>query len=98
MTTDARVWAPLAAQVALHRVRGSEASRVEMIAEGEWWVAPEALELGDRYGFLLDSDENDGDEVDELSMNYQKMVDKETVEEPDVEETAEEEAVAGMLR
>ncbi len=62
MTTDARVWAPLAAQVALHRVRGSEESRITMTAEGEWWVAPGALELGDRYGFLLDSDGTAGEE------------------------------------
>ena len=62
MTTDARVWAPLAAQATLHRVRGSEESRITMTADGEWWVAPGALELGDRYGFLLDSDGTAGEE------------------------------------
>jgi maltooligosyltrehalose trehalohydrolase len=58
MTTDARVWAPRAERVALHRVRGDETARIEMHADGEWWVAADALEHGDRYGFLIEGDEH----------------------------------------
>ncbi|GAA1694743.1 malto-oligosyltrehalose trehalohydrolase [Microcella alkalica] len=57
--SDARVWAPDAEQVALHRVRAGAAERVELTrADGGWWVAIEALEAGDRYGFLIDGDEH----------------------------------------
>lgn len=57
--TDARVWAPRAEEVALHRVRAGSAERVAMTrVDGDWWVAIGALADGDRYGFLLDGDEH----------------------------------------
>ena len=58
MRHDARVWAPHAQHVVLHRERGGELPHVALEPAGEWWVAPTALEHGDRYGFLLDGDEH----------------------------------------
>lgn len=55
---DARVWAPAAEWVTLHRVRAGAAERVELTRDGDWWVAVGALEAHDRYGFLLDDDEH----------------------------------------
>ncbi|UYN82992.1 MAG: malto-oligosyltrehalose trehalohydrolase [Microcella sp.] len=52
---DARVWAPHAETVELHRERGADAERVPMAATGGgWFTALAALESDDRYGFVLD--------------------------------------------
>ncbi|MBX9719606.1 MAG: malto-oligosyltrehalose trehalohydrolase [Microbacteriaceae bacterium] len=51
---DARVWAPRASTVHLHRERAGVVERLPMSAlAGEWFTCPAALELGDRYGFVL---------------------------------------------
>ena len=50
MRHDARVWAPHAQHVVLHRERGGELTHVAMEPAGEWWVAPTALEHGDSDG------------------------------------------------
>ncbi len=52
---DARVWAPKAASVELHRERAGKVDRVPMAAAGGgWFAAALALQAGDRYGFMLD--------------------------------------------
>lgn len=64
---DARVWAPRAEHLALHRERPGVAgvsaqAETELVAmtrtDGDWWVAEAALEPGDRYGFVLDGAEH----------------------------------------
>ncbi len=56
---DARVWAPTASSVELHRVRHQRAERLAMTrGDGGWWAAIGALAPADRYGFLLDGDEH----------------------------------------
>jgi len=53
--TDARVWAPRATSVELHRERDGEIERVPMLPDGDgWFVALAALAVDDRYGFVLD--------------------------------------------
>ena len=52
---DARVWAPRATSVELHRERDGETDRMPMAADGDgWFVAPAALAADDRYGFVID--------------------------------------------
>ncbi|MDO9590572.1 MAG: malto-oligosyltrehalose trehalohydrolase, partial [Microcella sp.] len=52
---DARVWAPRAAAVALHRERGAAVERVPMVSASDgWFLAAHALTPEDRYGFVLD--------------------------------------------
>nr|WP_293170656.1 malto-oligosyltrehalose trehalohydrolase [Microcella sp.] len=52
---DARVWAPRAMSVELHREREGETQRVPMVPDGGgWFVALAALAAADRYGFVLD--------------------------------------------
>ena len=52
---DARVWAPNASTVELHRERGGVTQRVPMTSTGGgWFAAIAALDAADRYGFLLD--------------------------------------------
>ena len=54
-TFDARVWAPHASRVELHRERGGVTQRVPMTSTGGgWFAAIAALDATDRYGFLLD--------------------------------------------
>ena len=54
-TVDARVWAPRASVVELHRERAGRVERVPMTAADDgWFVALAALAAEDRYGFVLD--------------------------------------------
>jgi maltooligosyltrehalose trehalohydrolase len=52
---DARVWAPRATTVELHRERAGGVERLPMLATHDgWFVAAGALQGDDRYGFVLD--------------------------------------------
>ena len=52
---DARVWAPRATTVELHRERAGHIERLPMLATGGgWFIAVAALQGDDRYGFVLD--------------------------------------------
>jgi maltooligosyltrehalose trehalohydrolase len=56
---DARVWAPHASRVELHRERDGATERVPMTSTGGgWFAAIAALDAADRYGFLLDGAAN----------------------------------------
>ncbi len=56
---DARVWAPRAQLVELHREREGAVDRLPMVADGDgWFAALAALAHGDRYGFVLDGAEH----------------------------------------
>lgn len=52
---DARVWAPNAETVELHRERNGTSDRMPMLSTSDgWFTAHAVLEGDDRYGFVLD--------------------------------------------